>query len=42
LAIQEAAMQDPVKFVEKLQRGEDLGVAKPQVTAGVSLNECNN
>ncbi|XP_021941899.1 ZZ-type zinc finger-containing protein 3 isoform X2 [Zootermopsis nevadensis] len=31
LAIQEAAMQDPMKFVEKLQRGEDLGIPVPQV-----------
>jgi hypothetical protein len=38
LAIQEAALQDPMKFVEKLQRGEDLGIPEPQVIAEVSLN----
>jgi hypothetical protein len=37
LAIQEAALQDPMKFVEKLQRGEDLGIPEPQVIAEVSL-----
>jgi hypothetical protein len=38
LAIQEAALQDPMKFVEKLQRGEDFGIPEPQVIAEVSLN----
>jgi hypothetical protein len=41
LAIQEAAMQDPMKFVEKLQRGEDLGIPEPQVVAEVSSNGCS-
>jgi hypothetical protein len=38
LAIQEDAMKDPMKFVEKLQRGEDLGIPEPQVIAEVSLS----
>jgi hypothetical protein len=38
LTIQEAALQDPMKFVEKLQRGEDVGIPEPQVIAAVSLN----
>lgn len=33
LAIQEDAMKDPMKFVEKLQRGEDLGIPEQQVIA---------
>jgi len=38
LAIQEDAMKDPMKFVEKLQRGEDLGIPERQVIAEVSNN----
>jgi len=35
LAIQEDAMKDPMKYVEKLQRGEDLGIPERQVIAEV-------
>lgn len=33
LTIQKAVLQDPMKFVEKLQRGEDLGIPEPQIIA---------
>ncbi|XP_069700953.1 ZZ-type zinc finger-containing protein 3 [Periplaneta americana] len=33
LSIQEAALQNPMEFVEKLQGGEDLGIPEPQVIA---------
>lgn len=38
MAIQEDAMKDPMKFVEKLQRGEDLGIPERQVIAEVGNN----
>lgn len=38
MAIQEDAMKDPMKFVEKLQRGEDLGIPEQQVIAEVGNN----
>ena len=31
-------MKDPMKFVEKLQIGEDLGIPEPQVIAEVSFS----
>jgi hypothetical protein len=31
-------MKDPMEFVEKLQRGEDLGIPESQVIAEVSFS----
>ncbi|XP_063238162.1 ZZ-type zinc finger-containing protein 3 [Bacillus rossius redtenbacheri] len=33
LAVKKAALQDPMMFIEKLQKGEDIGVPAPQVIA---------
>ena len=38
MTIQEDAMKDPMKFVEKLQKGEDLGIPERQVIAEVGNN----
>jgi hypothetical protein len=35
-------MKDPMKFVEKLQRGEDLGIPGRQVIAEVGNNALRN
>ena len=35
-------MKDPMKFVEKLQRGEDLGIPERQVIAEVGYSVIRN
>ncbi|KAJ9590878.1 hypothetical protein L9F63_016083 [Diploptera punctata] len=33
LSLQEEALRDPMKFVQKLQRGENIGIPSPQIIA---------